>query len=125
MSTDVDWQTAIDQIAAVLPDTVSIDNYVVSGANPMTAPAAPSNPLQGESVGQIAFTLRAAEVVDTAPWIDAMNSLPGFQDAWFSAAGLASDDSGAYYAIQGTVQFTQDRYTNRFSATAADADEKG
>ncbi|MEN0128156.1 MAG: hypothetical protein AAGC49_01860 [Brevundimonas sp.] len=122
MATDVDWKKAVAQIAAVLPDTVSIDTYTVAGATPMEAAAGPADPLQSPSVGTISFTLRATEAADTAPWIDAMNSLPGFQDAWFSQATTSSDDGGDFFQIQGSVQFTQDRYTNRF---AADAAEKG
>lgn len=119
MSTEIQWKSYVDAIAAVLPENVSIDTLTVVGGSPFAAAPAPADPLQGPSVGQIQFTVRASTVPDTAAWIDALNSVPGFSDAWFSAASVTEDDSGVFYNISSTVQVTTAAYSHRFDATKA------
>ena len=116
MSTEVQWKTYFDAIAAVLPADVSIESLTVIGATPMTAASLPADPLQGPSVGQITFTGKSATLPDTANWYAALNSIPGFADAWVSNVAIGSDDTGDFYTVESTVQFTDLAYANRFAA---------
>jgi len=117
MSTDVQWRSYVDAVAAVLPANVSFDSITVSVATPTTGAPAPTNPLQKPSVGQIQFTARTTTVPDTAAWIDALNSVTGFSDAWAASLSITEDESGIYYTVAGTVQVTDAAYTHRFDAT--------
>lgn len=119
MSTEVEWKKYLDALTSVLPANTNIDTFTVSGATPSTPAAAAADPLQGSSVGQIQFTGRATTVPDTAAWIDALNSIPGFSGAWVTTVAVTEDEhSGTYYAVTGTVQYTEAAYAHRFAAAA-------
>lgn len=127
MSTEVLWTDYLNAIAAVLPEDVSIDTIGVSGATPMTAPVAPADPLQAPSLGQVAFGARSVAVPDTAELIDALNSIPGFSDAFVTSVRTESDEvSGVFYAIQATVQYDTTALSERFEPKDdAEADDAG
>lgn len=115
MSTDVPWSAYYAAVTAVLPADVSIGVLTTTVATPMTAPSGAANPLQKSSVGQIQFTGRSTTVPNTAAWIDALNSVPGFSDAWASSATLAESPSKTvYYEVQVSVQVTSDAFSHRF-----------
>jgi hypothetical protein len=117
MSTDIPWKPYVDAITAVLPANVSIDTLTSTGATPMVAPAAPTDPLQVPSVGQLIFQARSSTVPDTSAWIDSLNAIPGFADAWVSSAAVAEDETGTYYVVSATVQITDAAYSHRFDTT--------
>lgn len=117
MSTEVQWKSYLDAVAAVLPANVSIDSFAVAGATPMSAPAGPPSVLAGPSVGQIQFVARVATLPDSAAWIDALNSVPGFSDAWVSSQSITETDATVYYTVSSTVQVTDVAYAKRFAAT--------
>lgn len=124
-STDVAWRAYFDAIAAVLPDDVSIDTFGVTGATPMAAPEPSTDPLQAPSVGQIAFGARSAAVPDSAALVEALNSIPGFSDAFVTSVAVTEDDvSGVFYGIQATVQFTADAYSHRFDPADPSTDDE-
>ncbi|GAA3821568.1 PilN domain-containing protein [Cellulomonas soli] len=114
MSTEVQWKPYIDAIAAVLPEGVSIDTFTVTGATPMAAAAAPTDPLQAAGMGSIQFTTRSSTIPDVAAWVDALDSVPGFASAWAGAATLTSDETGAYYTVSSAVVVTSDAFSLRF-----------
>ena len=115
MTTDVAWSTYVNAIAAVLPEGASIDTFQVTFATPMSGAAEPGDPLQAPSLGQITFSGRSVTVPDTAAWINALNSIPGFADAWVSSAAVTDDeDSGEYYAFQSTVQVSEGALTHKY-----------
>lgn len=120
MATDVQWKSYIDAITAVLPEGVSIDQFtgtVTGAAVGPGATAGGAQPLQAAGVGTITFTGRSAAVPNTAAWITALNSVPGFASAWVSATNRTSDASGTYYSVSSTVTLTSAAFSNRFAAT--------
>ena len=117
MSTDVAWRSYVDAIQAVLPADVSLETYAVTVATPMAAPGLPTDPLQSPSIGQIQFTGRSSTVPDSAAWLDALNSIPGFADATVSSVAVAGDEGGDYYTTTSTVQVTDLAYSHRFDVT--------
>lgn len=116
MSTETQWRPYVDAITAVLPANVSIETLSYTGATPMVAPAPPTDPLQAPSVGQLAFTAHTATVPDTSAWIDSLNAIPGFGDAWVSSAAVTEDETGIYYTVSATVQVTDATYSHRFDS---------
>lgn len=115
MSTDVNWSAYVGAIAAVLPEGASIDSFTVTYATPMEGAPEPTSPLQAPSLGQIAFSGRSVAVPDTAAWLKALNSVPGFQDAWLDSTAVTGDEeSGDYYAFSSTVQVSDLALTHRF-----------
>lgn len=116
MSTEVQWKSYLDAITAVLPANVSIESFAVTGATPILAATNSTNVLQAASVGQVKFTGRIATLPDTAAWIDALDAIPGFSDAWVSSEAITETDKVVYYTIASTVQVTQSAYAKRFVA---------
>ncbi|QHT55833.1 fimbrial assembly protein [Cellulomonas sp. H30R-01] len=115
MSTEVEWKQYVDAITAVLPAGVYLDTFTVTGATPTVPAAAPTDPLQGPSVGQIQFTAYSRTVPDVAALIDSLASVPGFTDPWATSAELTEED-GVFYNVIATVQFTDTAYAHRFDA---------
>lgn len=116
MSTEVQWKSYLDAMTAVLPAGVSLESITVTGATPMTAAAAPTSVLEAASVGQIQFNGRIDTLPNTAAWIDALNAVPGFSDAWVSASAITETDKTVYYTVTSTVQVTNAAYAKRFAA---------
>ena len=86
-------------------------------SNQCTAATPTTDPLQGPSIGQIQVTARTSVLPDTSAWIDAMNAVPGFADAWTSSIAITEDESGIYYNVTATVQVTDAAYSHRFDVT--------
>ncbi|WP_426592047.1 PilN domain-containing protein [Cellulomonas sp. McL0617] len=117
MSTEVQWKPYLDAITAVLPAGVSIDSWGMSGATPMVLAPPPTDPLQQASVGQVTFTARSLTVPDSSAMVDALNSIPGFQDAWVSSVSVGDGEGGAYFTVSATVQVSDAAYSKRFTST--------
>jgi len=116
-STEVMWRPYLDAVAAVLPANVSLESFNVTAATPLDGPVAPNDPLQGPSVGSIAFTGRSTTIPDTSAWIDALASVPGFSDPWVSSVAVTQEDDSIFYTVSSTVQLTDAAYAHRFAAT--------
>lgn len=116
MSTEIQWKPYLDAITAVLPADVSFKTISLTSATPMQSPPLPSNPLQKPSIGTLMFTGRTSTLPDTSAWIDALNSVPGFSDAWVTTAKVAAEDATIYYDVTSNVMITDAAYALRFAA---------
>jgi hypothetical protein len=114
MSTDIAWRARIDAIAAVLPAGTSISQYSVSQTSPTAPQQSGSGLLVPPGIGLVSFTLRSSTVPDAAGWEDAINSLPGFADAWVSLVSVTEDESGVYYEVTGQTLVTDAALSHRF-----------
>ena len=54
---------------------------------------------------------------DTAAWLDALSTVPGFVDAWFSSATIGDQDGTTVYTVNATVQLDNTAFAHRFAAT--------
>ncbi len=118
-STEILWAPYLSAISASMPPGVSIDTISVTGVTPMTAPVLPpSSALAGASVATITFGASSLTVPDTAAWLDALSTVPGFTDAWFSSASVGEDQNGiAVYTVSATVQIDSAAFARRFATT--------
>ncbi len=117
MSTEVAWTGYLNAISATLPPNVSIDDVAIMGATPMVAAPAPATALQAPSLYTITFTARGITIPDSAAWADALNSVPGFADAWVSSATVTAQGTTTYYQVAGSVQVNSVALSNRFAST--------
>jgi hypothetical protein len=117
MSTEVLWKPYADAVTAVLPPAVSIDTFVVTQATPWLDAQPSLEPLLDPGVGTIVFSVRASTLPDSAAWLDALNSIPGFSGATFSAAAIAQDTGAPYYEVSSSVQVLDTAFSNRFAIT--------
>ena len=117
MSTEVTWTGYLSAISATLPPNVSIDNFSVHGGTPMTLAPAPATALQAPSLYTITFAARSKTIPDSAAWADALNSVPGFADAWISSASVTGQGAATYYQVAASVQVNSVALANRFVPT--------
>ncbi len=114
MSTEILWAPYLGAIGTVMPEGVTLTNITMDGATPMLAPAPPSNPLQAESVATVRFEARSTQMIDTPTWIDALNGVPGFHDAWVSTASATDREGTTVYTFSSTVKVSALAYALRF-----------
>lgn len=115
MSTEVEISRYLDAIAATAPEDVAIDTVLVQIDGPTTAAGEPADPLASPRIGSITFHAESATVPDTAEWLDTLAAIPGFTDAWFTAASITEDADGvSFYSVDATVSVDSDAYALRF-----------
>jgi Tfp pilus assembly protein PilN len=119
MSSEIRWKTYLDAVTAVLPGGVSIDQFTMTGPalDAAAAPITATDPLQQPSIGSISFQGQSRTVPDTAAWVDALASVPGFVDPWVSSVSVTEEDGAVYYSVTSTVQLTDQTLANRFVPT--------
>lgn len=113
-STEILWKPFVEAIRAVTPEGVTISDLTVTVATPTTNPVASNDPLAGPAVGTITFNGTAATPIDTSAWLDALDSLPGFNDPWFSTETLAETDGVVSYKISSSVQITDEVFAKQY-----------
>lgn len=118
MSTEVRWRTQVDALTAVLPSTMSLENYSLVAPAPQDALPSPADALQRPAVASIAFDARSLTVPDTAALMDALEAVPGFQDVRVTTVGRTAGENGTvYYQVAGSVQLTDRTFAHRFTET--------
>lgn len=115
MSTEVLWVDYVQAIQAVTPPEVRIFEMSTLMPGPLTPETTSSSPLDGPSIGSVSFTGTAEVLPDLATWIDALNQVPGLQDATYTTAELRDEEAVVAYTIAVTVQVTSDAYSGRFT----------
>lgn len=116
-TTEVLWEPYMDALTAVLPADVSIEAITVTAATPLDGPLAPSDPLQAPSVGSISFQGRSTTIPNTAAWVEALATVPGFSDPWVSSVSVTDEDGSVFYTVSSTVQLSDAVFAHRFVAT--------
>jgi len=114
MATDVLWAPYLRAIAAVLPEDVSIDKLTIETEAPLLPLAPIQNPLVDTGVARITFATRSADVPDTTQWLDALDSLPGFRDAFFTSHLITEKDGSVFYEVETTVELDATVHSGRF-----------
>jgi Tfp pilus assembly protein PilN len=114
-STEVLWAPYLSALQAVTPAGVTYDSVITDTGSPMAPWAGSISELQLPAVGQITFTARAASLPDTAAWTDALATVPGFSNPWFSTATLSDEDGAVFFQVSGTVDILPSAYANRFA----------
>ncbi len=115
MSTEILWKDYLDALRAVTPEGVSYDTITVAAATPMQGAPAATDVLAGPSIGQIDFTARSLTLPDTASWLDAIRTVPGLADPWFSTATVTDDEGAVYFQVTATVRLTDVALANRYA----------
>jgi Tfp pilus assembly protein PilN len=109
MSTEI-----FEALRAVTPAGVSYDDLTVAAATPVAAAPAATDVLAGASIGQIAFTARSTTLPDMSAWMDAISTVSGLADPWFTSAALTDDNGAIYYKVSATVSIRDSALAHRF-----------
>lgn len=115
MAPEILWPDYLESLRAVTPTGVSYDSLNVNmgtASQPWTGSTDPLATLGG--IGQVSFTARSTTLPDTAAWIDAINTVKGFDNPWFSSASVTEDDGVVYYQVEATVDLLPSALSGRF-----------
>jgi hypothetical protein len=116
-STEILWKSYLDAMRAITPAGVAVDNLTVAAAEPMKPAPQASDPLAAPSMGSIQFTAKSLTTIGTSDWIDALDAVPGFADAWFSTERIDEEKGVTYYVVTASVQINSSTLANRFAVT--------
>lgn len=119
MGTEILWPDYLEAMRAVTPPGVSYDTIAVNAGTPAQPYAATNDALNPASIGQITFTARSLTLPDTAAWIDAIETVPGLTNPWFSSATLSEEEGVVYYQVAATVDLLPSALSGRFDPEAA------
>lgn len=112
------WEDYMLEITEVLPDDVEFEQFMISAPGSVEGDIAASHPLQGDAVAVIEFNGIVETRPDAAEWIDALNDIDGFSDAWVTVmdySGTASEpESDDHYTVQSRVNLTSDAFSGRY-----------
>lgn len=120
MGEEVRWTDYLSAITAVLPADTSITKLDVAPATPEASGAAV---VTSPAVSIVTFDLRSSTVPNTAAWLTALATVPGFQNAYFTSALVAELDGTVYYTVASSVEVNDSAFSNRFALVDPDAAE--
>jgi len=120
-ATEIDWQDYLTKLQATLPSGVSLVTVSIGTADPMTAYAQSTTPLQGDRIATLAFTASSPSLPSIPVWLDGLKTLPGFVDA---SPGQVTLSNGLYSADV-TMHIGTDAFANRFDPKKKDASTTG
>lgn len=119
MSSEILWPSYIEALRAKTPTGVSYDSMVVTVGTAAQPYSGSTNPLgDPTAIGQISFSARSATLPDTAAWIEAIESVQGFSDPWFSTATVTEQDGTSYYQMEATVDLLPSALSGRYEPEA-------
>lgn len=123
-SSEVLWRDPLTSLVATAPAGVRFTDIQMTGATPMQAASLPENPLRTSSPAVLTFSGRAPVLPDTSAWIEALDAIPSFANAYVTSAAISSEDENGtetvFYEVTGSVQVTSDALANRY-ATEGDS----
>lgn len=121
-STDIEWGPYLQQLRAVLPDSVTIQTVDIDSENATTAYQQSTVPLDGKRIGTLTITGTTPTLPVLSDWIDGLSKLPGFVDATPGKATLGDGDTSGYVATV-TMHLDEGAFSQRFAKTTTEADK--
>jgi len=112
-ATEIDWQDYLTKLQATLPAGVSLVTVTIGTADPMTAYAQSTTPLEGDRIATLAFTASSPTLPSIPVWLDGLKTLPGFVDATPGQVSLAQNG----YSADVTMHIGTDAFAHRFDPT--------
>ncbi|WP_084103673.1 PilN domain-containing protein [Demequina sp. NBRC 110056] len=123
LETEVNWPSYIYAIAAVLPEDVVIESVAITAAAAGEELVEGADPLTTNAVGVVTFSAFSPTLPVASDWIDALESIPGLDDANLQSSELQNSEGDTEYQVAATIQVTTDALQNRqFSDQADDGD---
>lgn len=120
-STEIDWQSYLSQLAAVLPAGLSISTVDVESASPVQPTASTPSALQGSYIATLNMTVTGPALPPVPTLLDSLQTLPGYVDAVPGQVALV-DNKG--YTVTITMHIDQKAYDGRFAHTGTTGGSK-
>lgn len=118
-ASEVLWAPYMQQLMLTAPEGVVFTGIAVAGATPMQPAPSPAHPLERVSEYRLTFAGRTLTLPDVAAWMEALDSIEGFQDSYVTVAelglGAGSWSEIPSYEVNGSVQITGEALALRFA----------
>jgi len=111
-STEVDWKTYLQNLAATLPEGVTITTVGIDTASPFVDYPQSSVPLEGSRIATLTFDAVSPTLPSIPTWLDGLATLPGFADA---TPGSVSSQEGGAYVVNIIMHINSDAFELRFA----------
>ena len=112
-ATEVDWSAYIAGLQAALPAGVTISALGVDSADPTTAYAQPTTPLQGQRIGTITVTVDSPTIPSVPDWTDSLRKLRGYVDS--SISSITKQSSANTYTADITIHINEKAYDGKYA----------
>ncbi len=116
-SSEILWLPYLDAVAAVLPDSVRVESFTLTGPSPALGAAVSNGPLEAPRIGSLSFEGQSLTLPDTSAMLDALAGVPGLQDPWVSTVAVTETDGVTYYTVSVTVNLAESTLAERFAVT--------
>lgn len=90
-STEIDWKSFVGGIIAALPQGVSIADFSIDSASPVTTFSQPTAPLQGQRIATVQLTVKSSTVPSVPEWTEKFSKVTGYTDSTISSISLGDD----------------------------------
>ena len=124
------WEPYAHEIVAILPEDVIIWDYQATNPGAVEGMLAPGHPLEAQSYSTIVFSGSTATRPDVAEWIEAIESVEGFQHAWVDVIEVSGEIDGEevpLWSFTGSIDLNgvalSERYLPEETITAPDEEE--
>jgi hypothetical protein len=118
-STEIDWQSFVTGIEAVMPAGMVLHSVAAEGSSPMAGLAQAADPLQGPRVATVTCIVRSPAMITVPDAVDLMDELPGFVDAQVPISELKPE---GYFETTFLVHLDEGAYLDRFPAVEPSED---
>lgn len=119
MAQDVLWFEYLNRLSASYPKDVWLRDMAVVMAAPTTDPAASAGEGRSGAVASITFNGTGLVHSDVAAWLDALDTIKGFQNATYSTAERTEVDGRVVVDFTSTVEVSVDALSLRFEPKAS------
>jgi Tfp pilus assembly protein PilN len=121
METDVLWYDYLDRLAASYPKNVWLRdmNITVSPVVAATDPSAAGALPVSDAIGTISFNGTGLVHDDVAAWLDALDTIEGFQNATYSTSARTELDGRVVVDFTSTVEVGREALSLRFEPEAS------
>jgi hypothetical protein len=118
-STEINWKSYTAEVQSSLPADTVITGLIAEASTPTSTYSAPTIPLQGDRIGQVAFTATSASLPDVESWLVNLAGVTGFVDA--SPGAVTRVDDGSY-TVSIIMHFNSDVLAERFALEETDSE---
>lgn len=124
---DILWEPYALEIVDALPDDVIFEWYAVQSPGAIDGSLVPNHPFENDAYAWIQFEGYVATRPDAAEWMESIEAIKGFENAYIEFVELEGDADEAdssIYSFKGDVDVTIDALSGRYLPDSAlDSDE--
>ena len=119
MATDVLWYEYLERLSASYPKNVFLKDMSIAVTPPVTDPSAVAVTGQSSAIGLITFNGTGLVHDDVAAWLDALDTIEGFQNPTYSVATRTDLDGTTVVDFTSTVEVGPEALSLRFEPKAS------